>query len=206
MDLLYLGGNLPYKPVRKLVWVRANNTLRKVVSTPQIYCQIFTYHSKILSPTISLWEIVKMKFKSWFRYRTRLFLSRIWVSCAISWLLKSRKPLKVYNGHKQSTLMNFFTGQKFFKPSHCLPLWLREKHLTGDKRDPVDNVTLYRSLVGALQYITVTRLEIAFSANKMSELLHNPLHTHFKAVKRILRYLKEPPTMDFVSQGHPHWI
>lgn len=44
--------------------------------------------------------------------------------------------------------------------------------------------------MGALQYITITRPDIAFSVNKVSQFSHQPLDTHYKAVKRILRYLK----------------
>lgn len=44
--------------------------------------------------------------------------------------------------------------------------------------------------MGALQYITITRLDIAFSVNKVSQFLHNPLDTNLKYVKRILRDLR----------------
>ncbi|KAL5559983.1 hypothetical protein UlMin_036194 [Ulmus minor] len=44
--------------------------------------------------------------------------------------------------------------------------------LTFDEGDPIPNATDYRSIVGGLQYVTITRPEIAYS------------------VKRILRYLK----------------
>jgi histone deacetylase 1/2 len=47
----------------------------------------------------------------------------------------------------------------------------------------------YRSIVGALQYVTLTRPEIAFCVNKVCQFLSNPLMTHWQAVKRILRYL-----------------
>jgi histone deacetylase 1/2 len=47
----------------------------------------------------------------------------------------------------------------------------------------------YRSIVGALQYVTLTRPEIAFCVNKVCQFLSSPLLTHWQAVKRILRYL-----------------
>ncbi|KAL5574239.1 hypothetical protein UlMin_023836 [Ulmus minor] len=62
--------------------------------------------------------------------------------------------------------------------------------LTATDGDPVPNVTEYRSIVGALQYITITRPEIAYCVNRVCQFMQKPLDHHWKAVKRILRYLK----------------
>lgn len=61
--------------------------------------------------------------------------------------------------------------------------------LTAYGRDPVQSPQLYRSIVGVLQYVTITRLEIAYSVNKICQFMHNPLEAHWKTVKRIMRYL-----------------
>ena len=50
--------------------------------------------------------------------------------------------------------------------------------------------TSYRSIVGALQYLTFTRPDIAYSVNQVCQFMHSPLESHYVAVKRILRYLK----------------
>jgi Reverse transcriptase (RNA-dependent DNA polymerase) len=50
--------------------------------------------------------------------------------------------------------------------------------------------SLYRSVVGALQYATITRSEISFAVNRVSQFMHAPTTEHWGAVKRILRYLK----------------
>jgi histone deacetylase 1/2 len=55
---------------------------------------------------------------------------------------------------------------------------------------PFNDPSLYRSIVGALQYLTITRPEISFSVNKVSQFMSSPLDTHWTAVKRVLRYLK----------------
>lgn len=49
---------------------------------------------------------------------------------------------------------------------------------------------LYRSIVGALQYATITRPDISFAVNKVCQFLSQPHDEHWKAVKRILRFLK----------------
>lgn len=56
--------------------------------------------------------------------------------------------------------------------------------------DSLTDPHLYRSVVGALQDATLTRPEIAFSVNKVSQFMAHPLECHWKTIKRILRYLK----------------
>ncbi|KAM1466444.1 hypothetical protein ACFX2I_031643 [Malus domestica] len=60
------------------------------------------------------------------------------------------------------------------------------KHSSPPYKDP----TTYRSIVGALQYLTFTRPDIAYSVNQVCQFMQAPLESHFVAVKRILRYLK----------------
>ena len=53
-----------------------------------------------------------------------------------------------------------------------------------------EDATNYRSIVGALQYLTHTRPDISYYVNKVCQYLHAPTIAHWTAVKRILRYLK----------------
>lgn len=53
-----------------------------------------------------------------------------------------------------------------------------------------NDATQYRSIVGALQYLTLTRPDISFSVNMVCQFLHTPTAVYWAAVKRILRYLK----------------
>jgi hypothetical protein len=59
----------------------------------------------------------------------------------------------------------------------------------GEVLSPED-ATRYRSIVGALQYLTLTRPDISFLVNKVCQYLHSPTTIHWTAVKRILRFLK----------------
>jgi hypothetical protein len=54
----------------------------------------------------------------------------------------------------------------------------------------VNDSTRYRSIVGALQYLTLTRPDISFAINRVCKFLHNPTTAHWERVKRILRYVR----------------
>ncbi|XP_043717955.1 uncharacterized mitochondrial protein AtMg00810-like [Telopea speciosissima] len=49
--------------------------------------------------------------------------------------------------------------------------------------------TLYRSLVGSLQYLTMTRPDLSFAVNTVCQHMHHPTLSHFRMVKHILRYV-----------------
>lgn len=48
----------------------------------------------------------------------------------------------------------------------------------------------YKSIVGPLQYATITRPEIYYAINKVCQFMAHSLDSHWLVVKRILRYLK----------------
>ncbi|KAG8482737.1 hypothetical protein CXB51_024348 [Gossypium anomalum] len=52
--------------------------------------------------------------------------------------------------------------------------------------DPIE----YRSLAGALQYVVLTRPDIAYAVNRVCQFMHAPTKVHMVALKRILRYLR----------------
>jgi hypothetical protein len=54
----------------------------------------------------------------------------------------------------------------------------------------LEDVKKYHSMVGALQYLMLTRPDISFSIKKVCQYLHSPTTSHMTAVKRILQFLK----------------
>nr|CAN69370.1 hypothetical protein VITISV_010057 [Vitis vinifera] len=61
--------------------------------------------------------------------------------------------------------------------------------LTLQSGTPLSNPTEYRTVVGSLQYLSLTRPDIAYTVNKLSQFMHQPTSDHWNAVKRLLRYL-----------------
>jgi hypothetical protein len=110
--------------------------------------------------------------------------------------------------------LNFFLGvevisnpQGILLSQHCyiMDLLLRTKmseakpintpmasttNLSAFEGEPFPDHTLYRSTVGALQYLALTRPDIAFTVNKLSQFMQKPLLPHWQSAKRLLRYLK----------------
>ncbi|MFS8010596.1 putative RNA-directed DNA polymerase [Helianthus anomalus] len=58
-----------------------------------------------------------------------------------------------------------------------------------------DDPTLYRSLAGALQYLTFTRPDISYAVQQVCLFMHEPREPHFAFMKHIFRYLQG--TMDY---------
>ncbi|GKD37547.1 ribonuclease H-like domain-containing protein [Tanacetum coccineum] len=85
---------------------------------------------------------------------------------------------------------------------HCNPCKTpvdTESKLDSDG-DPISDPTLYRRLAGALQYLTFTRLDISYTVQQICLYMHDPRDPHFKALKRILRYVRG--TLDHGLQLH----
>jgi hypothetical protein len=65
--------------------------------------------------------------------------------------------------------------------------------LHQDSGQAYEDVSSYRRLIGKLLYLTNTRPDISFATQQLSQFLHKPTVTHYKAACRIVRYLKQSP-------------
>lgn len=78
-------------------------------------------------------------------------------------------------------------GMFYFKPVQ-LPMDPTQK-LTADKGDVLLDPAPFQKLVGKLIYLTVTRPDVSFSVQLLSQFMHRPTTVHMQAGKRLLRYL-----------------
>jgi histone deacetylase 1/2 len=70
----------------------------------------------------------------------------------------------------------------------------------------IEDATRYKSIVGALQYLTLTGPDISFSVNKVCQYLHAPTTLHWTTVKRILRYLKDTSSLGLKFSKFPSML
>nr|GEV12781.1 retrovirus-related Pol polyprotein from transposon TNT 1-94 [Tanacetum cinerariifolium] len=61
--------------------------------------------------------------------------------------------------------------------------------LSLDDSTAFSNPVKYRQVLGSLQYVTLSRHDMAFVVNKVCQYMHAPIKNHWSVVKQILRYL-----------------
>lgn len=58
------------------------------------------------------------------------------------------------------------------------------KLTTHDTMEDENLISLYQLVVGGLQYVTITRPNIAYVVNKVCQFMHAPMDSHWQAVKK----------------------
>lgn len=66
--------------------------------------------------------------------------------------------------------------------------------LSKDKGEPVECASVYRRLVGRILYLTITRPDLSYVVQVLSQFLQSPRQPHLEAANHVLRYLKGTPT------------
>ncbi|KAF8409311.1 hypothetical protein HHK36_005385 [Tetracentron sinense] len=61
--------------------------------------------------------------------------------------------------------------------------------LTKEREGKTVDSTLFKSLIGSLRYLTITRLDIVYGVGLLSRYMETPKESHWLAAKRILRYI-----------------
>lgn len=71
-------------------------------------------------------------------------------------------------------------------PTPCKP----HTQVLKEEGEVLSDPTMFRSIVGALQYLTFTRPDIAYALNTACQYMTAPTDVHFHLIKRILRYVQ----------------
>ena len=62
--------------------------------------------------------------------------------------------------------------------------------LSQDERELLDDPTPYGRMIGKLLYLTITRPDLSYAINRLSQFLDKPRLPHLHAVHRVIQYLK----------------
>ena len=66
----------------------------------------------------------------------------------------------------------------------------RGLQLSIDQGELLDDPEKYRRVVGRLLYLKMSRLDISYAVQHLSQFMNEPREPHYKAVLHVLRYLK----------------
>ena len=83
------------------------------------------------------------------------------------------------------------------------PLEVNTKY-QSEEGDLLPNPIVFRQLVSSLNYLTITRPDISFAVQQVSQFMHTPRHLHLAIVCRIIKYLRGTPSRGlFFPTGSP---
>ena len=85
----------------------------------------------------------------------------------------------------------------------CSTLVDTQAKLSADLGDPVADPTGYRSLAGALQYLTFTRPDLTYAVQQVCLHMHDPRESHLAALKRLLCYIRGTTGFGLVLHRSP---
>ncbi|KAJ9555239.1 hypothetical protein OSB04_009853 [Centaurea solstitialis] len=127
---------------------------------------------------------------------------RLMTSLAQEFAMKDLGPLSYFLGISVSrTSRGMFLSQQSYANDiiaragmqSCNPVTTpvdTSTKLSATTSDLFHDPTLYRSLAGALQYLTFTRPNITYAVQQICMHMHSPRTDHWNALKRIIRYIK----------------
>ncbi|XP_041024047.1 uncharacterized mitochondrial protein AtMg00240-like [Juglans microcarpa x Juglans regia] len=75
-----------------------------------------------------------------------------------------------------------------------------EQNLKFSKDDgfPLADPSVYRRLIGRLLYLTITRPDLSYPVQTLSQFMEKPTTSHLAAAHKVLKYIKSAP-----GQGLP---
>ena len=94
------------------------------------------------------------------------------------------------------------TGMLDYKPVDT-PMDPNVKLVPG-QGEPLQDPRRYRRLVGKLNYLIITRLDISFPMRVVNRFLQSPCDGHWDAAVRILRYVKGTPGQGVLYENRGH--
>jgi histone deacetylase 1/2 len=141
------------------------------------------------------------------------FLRHITDQLQSEFKLKDLGPLHFFLGvHVRRTRTGFFLSQERYADeileraamSNCTPSATpvdTKPKVSSTAGKAAPDATFYRSIAGALQYLTLTRPDISYAVGQICLHMHAPHDVHWALIKRLLRYLRGTTSHGLVIRG-----
>ncbi|XP_019226234.1 PREDICTED: uncharacterized protein LOC109207715 [Nicotiana attenuata] len=85
--------------------------------------------------------------------------------------------------------------------NHKLTTVEYDKH-TGNVNDAeLQEACSYQKLIGKLLYLTITRPDISFAVQVLSQFMQHPKESHMEAALRVVKYVKGNPGLEILLKG-----
>ncbi|XP_070005145.1 uncharacterized mitochondrial protein AtMg00240-like [Nicotiana sylvestris] len=76
-----------------------------------------------------------------------------------------------------------------------------DEHCHLDNDPTLADVRSYQRLIGKLLYLTLTRPNIAYSVQTLSQFIQAPKQSHLEAAYRVVRYVKNEPGLGILMSA-----
>ncbi|KAL0408532.1 UNVERIFIED_CONTAM: Retrovirus-related Pol polyprotein from transposon RE1 [Sesamum radiatum] len=74
--------------------------------------------------------------------------------------------------------------------------------LSKNSGQPLFDPSVYRRLVGRLLYLTVTRPDLSYAVQTLSQFMSSPTSDHLQDAYKVLRYIKAAPGQGIFFPAH----
>nr|XP_016437648.1 PREDICTED: uncharacterized mitochondrial protein AtMg00810-like [Nicotiana tabacum] len=72
-----------------------------------------------------------------------------------------------------------------------------DKHVGVKGEGELADIGSYQRLIGKLLYLTITRPDLSFAVQVLSQFMQHPKQSHWNAALRVVRYVKSAPGLEF---------
>nr|XP_016480726.1 PREDICTED: uncharacterized mitochondrial protein AtMg00810-like [Nicotiana tabacum] len=67
--------------------------------------------------------------------------------------------------------------------------------------EPLKDKNSFQRLIGKLLYLTITRSDIAYAVQYLSQFMHAPKTSHYEAALHIVKYIKKQPGLGLLMSS-----
>jgi len=65
----------------------------------------------------------------------------------------------------------------------------------------LEDKTIFQRVVGKLLYLTITRPDIAYAVQYLSQFMHAPKRSHYEADLHVVKYVKKQPGLGLLMSS-----